>query len=223
MLKEVFKKRDNQFMLGLIAVSLMLLFFGLFLLNDNDIESPKKIPNSVDNIIWSKYENKKFNFTVFYPEHFNIFEGEIEGDPAINLYYRIFDSELPLNYVYNQSHFSIYPLGLAFGGANLTYIDGEFKNSKGLEFKTKEFRTTDGETWGVMYIPQNTPKGWNETGFIWISSRLKNLEYECLSNGVKSDAVLCNILEGDQIFQKGDIDNEFLNISKEILNKINFN
>jgi hypothetical protein len=223
MLKEIFKKKDNQFMLILIVVAFFFLFVGFYLLKDKNLDNPNKIPNSIEEVVWNKFESKKYNFNLNYPEHFELYEGNLNGDPAFNIYFRIYDKELPLSYTSNQSQFSIYPLGLAFGGANLTYIESEFKNENNLEFKTKEFKTLQGETWGVMYVPKDTPKGWNETGFIWISSRIKKMEFECLSNGVKKDSALCNIYEGDQAFKKGEIDKDFLSIGEEILNKINFN
>jgi hypothetical protein len=223
-MKDIFKKRENQVMLGIIILSIVLIIFGFYLLNKNGDGglAPRKIPSSDEEIIWKEYQNKKYSFKVEYPEHFRVYEDGNLGGPAINFYFQNEESDLPLSYTSNESQISIFPLGISSGGANLTFEVGEWTNGNGLVFETKDFKTFEGELWGRMLIPKETSEKWNSFGFIWIGSRIKDLNYRCFDGETEKDVSICNVFEGDQIFKDGEIDKEFLQVGEEFLNRIEF-
>lgn len=224
MIKEIFSKKENQLMFIFAIFAISFIFLGFYLLNKNtdDGLQPPKIPNTLEEIVWKNYKSKEFNFSVDYPEHFEVFEGEISGDPVINFYRKIYNKKLPILFETNESQFSIYPKGLSKGGANLTSVKGFYENKNGIKFNTWEYKTTQGKTWGIIFFPIEIETLKNSAFFIWISSKIQNPEYKCFSGGIAKDISVCDVYEGDEIYIDGEIDEEFLEIGKEFLNRIIF-
>jgi hypothetical protein len=225
MIKEIFSTKENQFMLALVLVSLVLITFGFFFLfrdKDNDL-GPRQIPNSEEEIVWKKFENKKFNFTVEYPEHFLVFEDYKTFGPVFNFYFYVKEESLPLTNLSEESHISIYPTGVPVGGdPNMTGIESEYKNKNNVEFNIKEYKTYRGKTWAIMATPKNTPKNWKEWGFIWVSSKIINPEFKCFDEKKQISADFCNPFEGDLFYKEGEVDDDIIKIGREFLDRINF-
>ncbi len=226
MIKDIFTKKENQFMLGLIVISVILVMVGFYFLNqkgDLGLES-KKIPNTVDEINWIEIQDKSFSLELEYPEHFDFFEDESEIGKIYNFYLRNKDNKLPFDHFVNQSHFSVYPEGVILQGPDrLEYFEQtELTNINGITFDIREYKTRAGETWAIMAIPKEFPKKWSSAGFVWVSSEVKDGETVCFDGDNEISLNLCNPLEGDQFYLNGNVDEDFINIGREFINKINF-
>jgi hypothetical protein len=224
MIKEIFSTKEKQFMLILVLVSLVLITFGLiFLFNDNDNLGPRKIPNSETEIVWKKFENKKFNFVAEYPEHFLTFQDDKTLGPVFNFYFDVKESLLPLTNLSEESHISIYPTGIPIGGdPNMEFVESDYKNKNNVEFTLKEFKTYSGKTWAIMATPKITPKNWKEWGFVWVSSKVKNQTLRCFDEKIEIAIDSCNPFEGDKFYKEGEVDDDIINIGRDFLDRIKF-
>lgn len=224
MIKDIFTKKENQIMLGVVLLSIIFISFGFYSLNKKINENPRKIPNSIEEIVWDKYENKKYNFSLEYPEHFKMFEAEEDFSPVINFYFDEGKNNLPFDNFVNQSHISVYPEGiLTINSDHLEYFETvDHVNPNGVKFALREYKKTNGEIWAIQAFPESVPDSWIDFGFIWISSRLEDKETICFDGGTKIDIEFCNPLEGDQFYAEGGVDTEFIQISREILDKFIF-
>lgn len=225
MIKEIFSAKENQFMLGLVLMSLVLIIFGLvFLFNDQNSDSgPRKIPNSEDEIVWIKFENKKFNFIAEYPKHFLVFEDDQKFGTVFNFYFDVKQSLLPLTNLSEESHISVYPTGVPIGGnPDTNFVSSDYKNKNNIEFTIQEYKTYSGKTWAIKAIPKMTPKNWKEWGFIWISSKIKNQTFRCFDGKIEITTDSCNPFEGDEFYKEGEVDDDIIKIGREFLDRINF-
>lgn len=227
MFKDIFTKKENQLMFGLIFFSAFLIIIGFYLLNKNgeDGLEPRKIPNSNEEIVWVDFVDNKYDFKIKYPKHFKVFENSKKIGPVVNFYFDNKDKELPFDNFVNQSHFSIYPQGIINQTiGHLEYFEQkDFTNSNGVEFNFREYKTKKDQTWAIMVIPKNVPKNWIDFGFIWISSEVKDMKTSCFDGEIEKELDFCNPLEGDQFYLDGEIDKDFIDIGKEMLDTFSFN
>lgn len=226
MIKDIFTKKENQTMLILIIISVILIISGFYFLNkngENGLE-PRKIPSSINEVIWKNYSNNEFGFKLEYPEHFNLYEGDASWGPAINFYLDKRPDILPISFYSNENinHISVYPLGVAAGGPLGYFEESEYKNTNNFDFEVKQYKTYNGETWGASFKPKQTPDKWQPFGFIWISSKIDNKEYKCFNNSVEKDIELCDPYSGDEFYLIGEVDSEFVELSREIIDRLSF-
>lgn len=224
MIKEIFSTKENQFMLILVLISLVLITFGfIFLFNGENDNGPRKIPNVETEIVWKRFESKKFNFVAEYPEHFLTFEDDKTFGPVFNFYFDIREGSLPLTNLSEESHISIFPTGIPVGGdPNMEFVQSDYKNKNNIEFTLKEYKTYSGKTWAIMAIPKITPKNWKEWGFIWVSSKIKDAKFRCFDGVIEIAVDSCNPFEGDKFYKEGEVDDDIIKIGKEFLDKVNF-
>lgn len=222
MLKDIFNKKENQVMLVVVLLSIVLILIGFYLLQkSNEFEAtPRQIPNDVSEIKWKEFENTKYNFVLSYPEHFIFAKDDETYGPVFNFYFNTKEEEPPLTHLMNESHFSIYPLGLPVQGTTLSFSESIFTSESGQAFTLKDFQTLEGDTWALMAVPVDTPLTWKSWGFVWISSRVSDREYKCYEGGVEIEFELCNPLEGDQIEVSGEVDKDFIETGRAILNTL---
>jgi len=226
MIKDIFIKKENQVMIGVVIISLFLISIGFYFLNKNGEDGlvPRNIPNSVETIKWKEYKNDKYNIDIQYPEHFKFFTETKTFGPAFNFYFDEGKNKLPFDHFVNQSHLSVYPEGVILLRPDHSeyYEQGDYTNSKGMVFLVREYKTYDKKTWAIMAKPKSVPKKWLEVGFIWISSEIKNKDAVCFDGDVKKSIDVCNVLEGDSFYVVGSVDEEFIKIGREILDKVSF-
>lgn len=225
MLREIFKTKENQFMLALTGVSVVLITFGIFFLfsNDKNVSGPRKIPNSIEEINWKKFENKKYNFTVEYPEHFLFFEDYKNLGPVFNFYFEAKDSKPPLSNLVNESHISIYPMGVfEQGNTDIYYEQKNYINKNNIEFVLREYKNYSGKIWAIMAIPSKPPQNWKEWGFIWISAKIYNPSFRCFDGVIEISVDSCNTFDGDKFYKEGKFEDDIIIIGKEFLDRINF-
>jgi hypothetical protein len=218
LLKSFFGSRDNQVVIALVVLSLVLITVGLYLLSGQDIEEgPIKVPNSIEEVVWQEESDNDFGFKINYPEHFQLVKDDKTYGPIFNFIKKENYSSEPLTHLDNASHVSIYPTGLPLGGLNFSFSEKDFVNKNGIEFLLQEFRTREGDLWGILATPKIDIEGWKPWGFVWIASEIRNEEYLCLSGEAEIDPDLCNPFEGDEIFKSGEVDNKFIQIGREML------
>lgn len=226
MFKDILTKKENQIMIGVIVLSIILIMLGFYFLNKNgeDGLGPRDIPNSEKEIVWKIFDNNKFNFSLEYPEHFEYSTDSAEFGPVFNFYFDKGKNNLPFDIFVNQSHISVYPEGIRnIGLGHLEfYTERDFVNSKGIQFKLREYKTVDGDIWAILAKPENTPKSWVDFGFVWISSKIIDIKSRCFDGSAEKEVDSCNPLEGDQFYLDGKVDSEFISIGMEMLDKLSF-
>lgn len=226
MLRDIFTKKENQVMIGVIILSILLIMIGFYFLNKNGENGlgPREIPNSKEEIVWKTFENKKYDFNLEYPEHFKNISDFVEFGPAFNFYFDKGKNELPFDTFVNQSHFSVYPEGLQNAGPGHleSFTESDFTNSAGTTFALREYKTIDGDVWAIMAFPKDIPGSWVDFGFVWISSRIKNMESKCFDGEFEKDTDYCNPLEGDQFYISGEVDSEFISVGRDMLDRFSF-
>lgn len=224
MLNEIFNKKENKVMLWVVCLSIIFVFFGFYLLDKNDQSlEPRKIPNTIEDIEWVSFNDKKYSIDLEYPNHFNEFEYKKDNDVIYNFYFNLKKDEKPLYFDSNESHLSVYPKGSKNLTQGLAFKNSVYENNKSVKFNLFEYSNVKGVVWGVMAVPVETPENWDPKGFIWFSSRLIDQEIKCFNNSVEKDLNSCEPYNGDQIIKSGDvIDKDMIDIGFDFLDRINF-
>lgn len=223
MITDFFKKRENIFITIIALISILFVITGyIFLFFDTKTKNgPKIIPNTVEEIVWKDFSSKVLGTKISYPNHFSVFEQkELNG---VGITISEFESKSFVSYFSNQNHFSIYPEGIDnqfFYGKTKT---SNFVSEDGREFSRTEYLTVDNKVWAIMLVPKEKPENWQNRGFIWIQSALRNKFSLCVSSkGVLIDNVECDPYSGELPIFRGEVSDQFINFSYEIINRNKF-
>lgn len=223
MVKDFFTKKENIFIIvvAIISISFIVIGFSFLFLKQNSYTGPRTIPNTVEDIVWDTFQSKFFDMQIEYPEYMYIAEQKEEIGVGITL--AEFKPREFLTYFSNQNHISLYPDGidnqLFYGKTKKS----EYVSKTGQVFAQTEYLTLSNEVWGVLLVPQKTPKYWQPRGFIWIQTHLANKESLCISSkGIVINNIICDPYKGELPVYRGDISGEFLKFGYEVINKNSF-
>lgn len=223
MIREFFAKKENVFTIAIASLCLVFVGFGFFFLfmRPDVTEGPKRIPNSVTDIVWAEFKSNLISNALEYPEYMHIGEREDETGSAITL--AEFEPREPLTYFSNQNHVSIYPGGIAAPFFYGKTKESEFTSSSGQGYFRTEFLTRDGLVWAVMLVPKEQFEKWESKGFIWIQSRIRGREEACVSDaGMIVDSVDCDPYSGQKTVYSGTVSEQFIRMGYEVVNKNTF-
>ena len=223
MVKDFFTKKENIFIIVIVVISIsfIVIGFSFLFLKQNSYTGPRTIPNTVEDIVWDTFQSKFFDMQIEYPEYMYIAEQKEEIGVGITL--AEFKPREFLTYFSNQNHISLYPDGidnqLFYGKTKKS----EYVSKTGQVFAQTEYLTLSNEVWGVLLVPQKTPKYWQPRGFIWIQTHLANKESLCISSqGIVINNIICDPYKGELPVYRGDISGEFLKFGYEVINKNSF-
>jgi len=223
MIKDFFIKKENIFIftIALISICCVIVGFLFLFLKTEPTEGPRIIPNNVYEIVWGEFSSKILDVKISYPEY--MYVEEQRESTGVGLTISEFKPKDFLTYFSNQNHVSFYPDGidnqLFYGKTKVS----EYTSTLGQNFKRTEYLTTEGEVWGVMLIPQNTPAMWQPRGFIWIQSAVKNKETLCISSkGILINNLVCDPYADQQPVYRGAVSEQFIRYGYEIINKNKF-
>jgi hypothetical protein len=223
MVKDFFIKKENIFIVSvaLISITFIVIGFSFLFLKPNSYSGPRTIPNTVEDIVWTRFQSKFFETQIEYPEYMYIAEQKEEIGVGITL--AEFKPREFLTYFSNQNHVSMYPDGidnqLFYGKTKKS----EYVSKTGQVFAQTEYLTLSNEVWGVLLVPQKTPKYWQPRGFIWIQTHLANKESLCISSGgIVINNIICDPYKDELPVYRGTISGDFLEFGYEIINKNSF-
>jgi hypothetical protein len=168
--------------------------------------------------VWGTFSSDIFKIDITYPNYMYITEQKESNGVGITI--SEFTPREFLTYFSNQNHISIYPDGIdnqLFYGKTK---EDMYTSASGQVFNRIQYLTTHDDVWGVLLIPQKTPKGWQPRGFIWIQSAISNKEFLCISaKGVLINNVICDPYASELPVYKGDISKQFIDFGYETINK----
>lgn len=223
MIKDFFVKKENIFIIVVALVSIFFVVLGflfLFFRADNST-GPKVIPNSVSEIVWEDFSSKILDQRIEYPEYLHISEQREENGVGVTI--AEFEPNQFLNYFSNQNHISFYPNGidaLFFYGKTK---ESDFVSETGQEYKRTEYLTTQGDVWGVMLVPKKKNEAWQDWGFVFIQTKIRNKEDKCMTeSGLIIDSVSCDPYAGQKAVYSGTISGRFIDIGYAIVNRNSF-
>lgn len=222
MIKKLFIKKENIFILSIVLFSLLCIIVGFLLLFFRQESSvPKNIPVNVYDIRWSVFDSDILNKKIQYPDY--MFVTEQKNSSGVGLSISEVQNKSFLNYFSNQNHVSIYPEGmdnqLFYGKTKET----EYTSSTGQKFKRTEYLTIDNKVWAIMLVPEDKTIFGETRGFIWIQSIIKKKESLCISSkGVLINNVTCDPYSGELPVYRGEVSQQFIRFGYEIINKNSF-
>lgn len=225
--------------MALVAVVLAFVVFGALLIglgktkqepivSPTPLSSPSPTPAAVIDISkWQSYYSPTYGFEVKYPSDWEVFEGDLYGTPAINIYKtktgQDEDKALPLSHHSSGTHVSIFPKGVPTEG-----VLGENHSSKfSFDEETKnaiDFTLAGGMPWASYLNFKNPPSSWEPFGFVWLSLEIINLKEECISptNEIVSPSINCFDVSGAQFVRSGKVSAEDRLIEERILSTFHF-
>lgn len=223
MIKEFFTKKENLFIIlvGGISIACITLGFVLLFLKPEVDNGPRRIPNSVTDIVWADFDSDIIEGKLQHPEYMQVREQKEEEGVGINL--SEFEPREFLTYFSNQNHVSIYPDGLDTPFFYGKTRENEYTSSSGQGFIRTEFLTVDGDVWAVMLVPKEQFGNWQSRGFVWIQTRITNRLDLCISTtGVVIDSMDCDPYAGNKTVYDGEVTDKFIRMGYEVVNKNSF-
>lgn len=199
MIREFFANKENIFTIAISLACLVFVGFGFFFLflRPDTSDGPRRIPNSVTDIVWADHDSGLISNILEYPEYMNVSERNDEAGSSITI--AEFEPREPLTYFSNQNHVSVYPGGIAAPFFYGNTRESEFDSSSGQGYFRTEFLTRDDKVWAVMLVPKEQLEKWESKGFIWIQSRIREREEVCVSDtGLVVDSVDCDPYSGQK-------------------------
>ena len=223
MMREFFTRKENLFIVVIAAVSLVFVIIGFtfLFLKQGASDGPRRIPNSITDIVWKTFSSDLISNRLEYPEHMYINEQKEESGVGITI--AEFEPKEFLTYFSNQNHVSIYPSGIDAPFFYGKTKESEYISSTQQEFMRTEYLTIDGDTWAVMLVPKVQYEDWQSRGFIWIQTRIQNRETFCVTQaGMVIDSVDCDPFAGQKTVYSGTVSDKFIRAGYEIVNKNSF-
>ncbi len=176
---------------------------------------------------WQIYHNSDYGFEIKFPTSWNVFEDLSSDTPTVNFYPQTFQANPPFTHFSPVTHVSIYPNGLPTGGIMGSQVDSteyfiERELFAEVPKRVLEFTLNDNNTWAKMIQFENSPRKWDDWGFVWARYRVNNFREICTREGEEISEFECNIFEGDEIVRLGSIDNDSFSIINTMLESFNF-
>lgn len=182
---------------------------------------------------WQTFTNRRFHFSLEYPEQWWIAENKGElGPSVINLYNAAYDEYFELPLTINEdprvSHISFFPEGFGISKPTGTVVPiGEVDISITFapdSMNSVAYQLNDGEVWGYLLKPKVLPPGWSRDGYIFVQISVQDLQLKCFDASGKEKAVgSCNPIDGgDRIIKYGTVDKTDRQLINQMLSTIYF-
>jgi len=183
-----------------------------------------KVEKLIDTTDWVVYTNEHYVFSLKHPKDWKVNEAPAnKPTPIYNIYKPGSDkSRLPFDHhTDGVTHVSIYPQGIPTEG-----VFGESLRS-GVEFtipvqNPRDYILDDGTVWATYAKVSEQPSTWNDSGFIFSSVDVNNIEAGCMRKGKRVSDEDCSPLFGDTIIRKGTVNEQDRRITTAIMESIHF-
>ena len=162
---------------------------------------------------WQTYTNRKYNFSLEYPNGWWIAENAGKpGAPVINIYNVEFNGPFDLPLTMNAdpqiSHISFFPHGpnlKAASGINVSLNEVNAPITFAPDsINSIAYQLNDGQLWGYLLKPEVLPDNWTKDGFIFAQISVKNLKMKCFDESGKEKSITnCEPRNGDRIIRYG--------------------
>lgn len=206
-----------------ILIGVVILIVALTWVFNREEEVPSKLVKDLDTNLVT-YTNEAYNFSLEFPNTWNLFEDFESGSPIINIYKRVPGINPPYDHFSAVPHVSIYPNGLPTEGLVGEIVDvtesQKYINEDVAE--VGEYVLDNGDVWARFITFKKVPKSWQSWGFVWARGEVKEYEEFCFSNGEEISVYECNVFNGDEIVRGGNISNGVNEIELEILKSFRF-
>jgi hypothetical protein len=179
----------------------------------------------VDTGDWSERTLEDYGVTLKYPasDWSAAFDTSFALSPKLNVYVKPpgVPLDLPLDHFANVTHFSVYPRGIP--------TEGLFGPTRPLDFtppfpvseESHLFVLEDGTPFAAYIRPTPSPRGWNDSGFLWMRVRVEDLETRCMRDGREMSPAECDpMVEDDRILRTGSVDPEAWRTEKAMLSTV---
>ena len=222
-----YKTNENMRFLLILCCCASLLSCQVDNTSDTDGETGTPSGDSLDrqpqnppaeSMQWLEYSNQNYYFQTRWPESWRIAATNPRASlTAINLYSPQMETEfeLPLNFHTQASvtHLSAYPEGW---GTSLPSGDrraiADFEGSTPVAFaldrkKSYVLLLENGQVWGYLLHPAQTPEGWKEEGYIFAQIAVDEFEAQCFDgeSGEPISMKDCDPMTGDRIKRRGQV------------------
>ncbi len=180
----------------------------------------------IDTSTWEEFINGAYQFSLKYPEdEWNNYQDVAdELGPKFNFYIKPAGTplNLPLDHFANVNHVSVYPEGVPTEGVFGQTKDFDFDIGMEVTEDSKIYLLEDGTPFAAYIKPADYPESWAETGFIWISLKIDDLDTDCIRDGEEINYEECEPFSGDQIIRSGSVDEELWKKQKEVVKSFTF-
>lgn len=186
-------------------------------------------PTENQDITIEVFTNSDYEFSLEYPSNWNKFSEEEQISPKFNFYLldSLDDDKLPLDHFSNQTHTSVFPLGIPTENVMAQFISVE---ESGIDFPyeltedSKVFVLETGEPFAAYLKLKNSPDSWNSSGFVWVRVAVNNLETRCERAGEIISSQECDpFVAGDTVIWNGEVDSDHWDQAVSIAESFNFN
>lgn len=175
---------------GIITVLIIILIIlgSIYYLNLSNNQGDE--PTTIDTTNWQTYASEQYNFSIRYPQDWEIAVGTLIIDPAISIYKpNSSTSTPPFNHFIDATHVSVYPHGIATEGE----VGQTATSSIATSYDTDslyDFTLNNDLPWATYLNPAKEPASWNQSGFIWAKVSLEDVFTRCLNTD--NEAVALN-------------------------------
>ncbi len=208
-------------------IFLFFLYFLIVIIKPNFRNQSGKVIRDEISSGWNIYTNKKYEFEIKFPDHWNYFEDFSDSIPIINFYPKSHSKKPPFDNFSEVSHISIFPNGLPIGGVVGDQLDAteSIENERILQESVRQvinFNLHDGSVWARMIQFSSTPKSWNDRGYVWIRYEITGYDEKCMRGEQEISAHDCDFFGGDRIQRFGRINKGNEHLIEQIISSYKF-
>ena len=186
--------------------------------SESEVELGEVIENETG---WNTYVNKEYGFKIDFPRDWKLFEDFERLSPIINIYKSRFDSKPPYDHFSNINVVAIFPRGVEtevlIGETVISEIEIDANTDSILDYVL-----SDDQVWATYITFLDLESPWKSWGSVWARAEIIDVEFACENNGKPVLIEECNPFEGDQFVRSGEVNQEIVNIQKEILESFSF-
>ncbi len=168
------------------------------------------------------YTNEEYDFSVEVPVGWIVKEGMIGLAPAINIFPEGQEHSSMYDHFANRTHVSVYPQGIPTEGlfAQTRPIDVSIKAD--VSTQSRSYMLGNGDIFARYFLFNQSPEGWNESGFVWSRVRVSNQQELCQQGDEMVSVEQCDPFFGDEIVVQGEVDPSIDTQVQEILKTFQF-
>lgn len=213
-----------------IAFIIFLGFILYFAIESNQ-EKKDKIDNQLNQqptVETKEFVSPDYGFVLEYPSDWNEFSEHGQLSPKFNFYPSdsLTDEELPLDHFSNETHASVFPLGIPTENVKAQSIsvrESDIEFPYDLTNDSRVFVLENGEPFAAYLKLQDSPDSWNSSGFVWVRVAVDNLETRCERNGEVISQQECDpLVRGDEVIWSGEVNSDDWDTAVSIAESFSF-
>lgn len=201
---------------------------------EKKVEEAEREKPAAPEINFQEFESEEYDFDFKYPADWTYESFSPASDQFIlNFFEKEKKNKLDLPILVHtnadNSFIGFYPEGY---GTELPVGKSRPLNEDEIEWitfnlnteKSEVFTLENGQAWAYFLVPSSPPPGWDEYGFIFAQSAIRDFSMICLDGktGEEKSTQECDPMMGDEIKIFGNITEENMEEMKEILGSIGF-